>query len=148
MCVFIQEAFIIYATPASKKHTYWTGLGEVIKHYQKTIFEFKRKTDYWVSGRESWRVGSVFSLHEAVAFDLGLEELLGSRQGGRVKFLTLVKKTFKFLPALGSSKQLRSWGLSPLAYSLMSFSSDCPGYNGELIRLCQLTRNRLPSKWC
>lgn len=33
------------------------------------------------------------------------------RQGGGVKFLTLVKKTFKFhkvLPALGYNKQLRS----------------------------------------
>ena len=100
---------------------------------------------------ENHRIRPDFSLPEVVVLIWVLKSCQGSSKGVELNSLSWFKKTLKFhkvLPELGSSKQWRRRGLSPLAYSLMPFCGDWRLYNGELIRLCQLTWNSLPSKWC
>lgn len=119
-CAF--ETFIVYAIgvnftkmcktwcqPVNNLCIYGQGRSHK-KITKKLYFKFREWTDYWVLERRIGGSGQ-FILHHFVAFDLGLEELLGFRQGGGVKSLTMVKKPFNFhrvLPVLGSSKQLRS----------------------------------------
>lgn len=104
MC--IKEAFIVYAAavdfPKMDK-TQYQPLYDLCLCGQGRSHE-KLLRNYILSAEESliigcWeenrRIRPDVSLHEVVAFDLGLEELLGLKQGGRVRFLTLVKNNKK-----------------------------------------------------
>lgn len=70
-----------------------TGHKKILKH----CIQVQRETDCFKHkevdlGKESQRFRPVLSLGEVVACDLGLEDTLGFRRRGTVKFLTLVKK--------------------------------------------------------
>lgn len=87
---------MIECQPLSNLHIY--GQGRNHKKLPKTyiLSSEERLIDDWVLGRRIGRSGQSSNLHEVVAFDLGLEALLGFRQGGGVKLLPWLEKHSSF----------------------------------------------------